>query len=65
MNVIFVLTDDQDPQPLPEWIARMLALLQEPERQSQRAIAVTADAGKRLAGLVPHRDVERAAAANP
>jgi hypothetical protein len=61
----YVLTDDQDAQHLPRWIAKALMLTGAADRQEARArggTAIPADAGRRLAGLI--RAVEESRAGN-
>lgn len=56
----YVLTDDQDPVPLPPWIARLLAPPETTGRQQQRAPAISGDASRRLAGLVATTEASKA-----
>lgn len=56
----YVLTDEQDPQLLPQWIAPLLAPPENPERQSRRAPVAPADASRRLAGLVATTEAAKA-----
>lgn len=49
----YVLTDDQDPQPLPQWLARLLTEPEPGQATTARSTALPpADASRRLAGLI-------------